>query len=196
MKYKVLLQIGEYALIETDTQYIVACGYDGTQPEGQQWGYGLYFTHWNKSETEKAHMFYGAIETFKEKTEENYIPRSRLEELTMQFKDGLIEDDAADAIEYFDNVCKMTEEEKEWFGIEGGMKIIVLDRRTSDNQSANNLGDFVYCCNCQQTMLIDIGSLKCSECEEETLMWADENNQEVDESFFSKNDNYILVDVE
>lgn len=121
MDSKILLRIGRYALIETEIQYIVACGYDETQPKGQQWGYGLYFTHWNKSEAEKAHMLYSAIETFREKTEENYIPRSRLEELAMQLKDGLIKDDKETSIEYFDNVCEMTEEEKEWFGIDKDM---------------------------------------------------------------------------
>lgn len=46
------------------------------------------------------------------------IPRCRLEELATLFKDGLISDDRESALEYFDEVCEMTEEEKEWFGIE------------------------------------------------------------------------------
>lgn len=196
MEYKMLLRIGRYALIETKIQYIVACRYDETQPKGQHWGYGLYFTHWNKNEAEKAHMLYSAIETFREKTEENYIPRSRLEELAIKFKDGLIEDNEETAMEYFNNICEMTEEEKEWFGIDKDMEITVLDRRTSNNQSTDNLGDFVYCCNCGRTMLVDLGTQKCPKCGEETLMWADENNKEVDEDFFSENGDYILADIE
>lgn len=46
------------------------------------------------------------------------ISRSRLEELATLFKDGLISDDRESALEYFDEVCEMTDEEKEWFGIE------------------------------------------------------------------------------
>lgn len=48
----------------------------------------------------------------------NYIPRTRPEELATLFKDGLIEDDKESAMEYFNEVCEMTDEEKEWFGIE------------------------------------------------------------------------------
>lgn len=196
MEHKVLLQIGKYALIETDTQYIVACGYDRTQPEGGKWNYGLYFTHWCESELKKAHALYEAIEAFRKRTEENYISRYRLEEIATQLKEGLVEDDEIEAMEYFDNVCEMTEGEKEWFGIRGDDQIVVLDRRTSNNQSADNFGDFIFCHNCGRRMLVDIGTQKCPECEENVIDWADENNQEVDESFFSKNDNYILVDVE
>lgn len=48
----------------------------------------------------------------------NYIPRIRLEELATLFKDGLIEDDKESAMEYFNEVCEMSEEEKSFFGIE------------------------------------------------------------------------------
>lgn len=123
MEYRVLLQYGICALVETETQYIVACEYDETQPKGQQWGYGIYFPHWNESSSKKAHALYNAIEKFREKTEENYIPRCRLEELATQLKDGLIEDDEESAKEYFDCECKMTYEEKEWFGIEKGERL-------------------------------------------------------------------------
>lgn len=46
------------------------------------------------------------------------ISRNRLEELATLFKDGLIFDDRESAMEYFNEVCEMTDEEKEWFGIE------------------------------------------------------------------------------
>ena len=48
----------------------------------------------------------------------NYIPRTRLEELATLFKDGHIEDDKAQALIYFDEVCEMTDSEKEFFWIE------------------------------------------------------------------------------
>lgn len=47
------------------------------------------------------------------------IPRARLEELATLLKDGLLEDDKESAQEYFDEVCEMTDTEKEWFGIGG-----------------------------------------------------------------------------
>lgn len=62
-------------------------------------------------------MFY-AVDSFRYCTEPNYITRSRLEELATLFKDKLIEDDEESAMEYFNEECEMTDEEKEWFGIE------------------------------------------------------------------------------
>lgn len=53
-----------------------------------------------------------------EKVNESYISRIRLEELATLFKDGLISDYRESAMEYFDEVCEMTNEEKEFFGIE------------------------------------------------------------------------------
>lgn len=74
-------------------------------------------------------------------------------------------------------------------------KTIVLDRRTSKNSSLE-YGDFVACCNCGKTMLVDIMIDKCPECDKEALTWADEKNQEVSDDFFYDNEEYMLVDTE
>ena len=111
MKYNIILRNGRYALLEMETQYIVACGFDETQSEGSQWTQGYYYTHWNTSEIVKQRMLSAALEYYRALTETDYIPRCRLEELATQFKDGLIEDDEESAMEYFDEVCEMTESE-------------------------------------------------------------------------------------
>ena len=118
MKYNIILRNGRYALLEMETQYVVACGFDETQSEGSQWTQGYYYTHWNTSEIVKQRMLSAALEYYRTITETDYIPRCRLEELATQFKDGLIEDDEEQALIYFDEVCEMTESEKEFFGIE------------------------------------------------------------------------------
>lgn len=59
-----------------------------------------------------------AVDCFRRKSEYDYIPRARLEELATLFKDGLIEDDEIEALHYFDDVCEMTPEEEHFFGIE------------------------------------------------------------------------------
>lgn len=118
MKYNIILRNGRYALIERENEYVVACGFDETQEEGSQWTQGYYYTHWNKSGVVKQRMLSAALEYFRTLTETDYIPRCRLEELATQFKDGLIEDDEESAMEYFDEVCEMSDEEKEFFGIE------------------------------------------------------------------------------
>lgn len=119
MKWKEILRNGSYALLqsETDTQYVVASGYDPTQSEGQQWNHGTYFTYQNDSQ--KANSLFNALELFRYRTEENYISRSRFEELTTQFKDELEEYlDEDEYEEFFDFECGMDEYEKKFFEIE------------------------------------------------------------------------------
>ena len=118
MKYNIILRNGRYALLEMETQYVVACGFDETQPENQQWENGLYYSHWNESATEKQRMLSVALEVFRIRTEKDYIHRNRLEELATKFKDGLLETDKDFAMEYFDSECEMEDYEKEFFGIE------------------------------------------------------------------------------
>ena len=122
MKWKEILRKDRYALLQsgTNTQYVVASGYDPTQPEDQQWNHGTYFTYQN--DLQKVSSLANALELFRYRTEENYISRSRLEELATNFKDELIEEylEEEDYEEFFDYECGMTEYEKKFFEIESG----------------------------------------------------------------------------
>ena len=71
------------------------------------------------------------------------------------------------------------------------IKTVVLDRRTEKNTSLE-YGDFVTCCNCGKTMIVNIGTEKCPECNKESLMWETFDNQEVSDDFFYNNKDYIL----
>ncbi len=119
MKWIEILRKDKYALLqsESDTQYCVANGYDPTQPEGQQWSHGTYFTYQNDSE--KANSLANALEVFRYRTEEKYISRYRLEELVTLFKDGLLGAylDEDEYEEFFNEECEMTDYEKKFFGI-------------------------------------------------------------------------------
>lgn len=106
----------KFALIETDNNYIVACGYFVSERWGRQWEHGVYYTFFN--DKEKLVALNKATEKLFEKVNENYITRARLEELATLFKDGMTEDDRESAMEYFDFICEMTDKEKEFFGIE------------------------------------------------------------------------------
>ena len=119
MKWIEILRNGNYALLqsESDTQYCVACGYDPTQPEDQQWNYGTYFCYF-QNKSKKILYLQSAYDCFMEKVNADFIPRCRLEELATLFKDGLISDDRESAMEYFDECCEMSKEEKSFFGIE------------------------------------------------------------------------------
>lgn len=72
------------------------------------------------------------------------------------------------------------------------VKTIVLDRRTSENPSVDS-ADFVSCCNCGRTMLVNIGTDICPECGKETLTWEDSDNEEISDDFFYNNEDYELI---
>lgn len=78
MKWIEILRKDKYALLqsESDTQYCVACGYDPTQPEDQQWANGTYFEYWNDAKR-KADCLQNALDNFRGKTEESYVTKGQ-----------------------------------------------------------------------------------------------------------------------
>ena len=96
---------------------------DGLNDKNKSWAYTCcYYSFEYKgeefSDISKAEALAMALDSFRGKTEENYISRNRLVELATSFKDGLLEDDKYSALEYFDGFCMMEEHEKEFFGID------------------------------------------------------------------------------
>lgn len=116
MKYKVILENKNYALIlrnESLNEIAVVANLDKTNGI---WGHTVDYMDYE--EKNKAYALSIMLDLFRYKTEKEYISRYRLEELATLFKDGLISDDRDSALEYFDEVCEMTEEEKSFFDIE------------------------------------------------------------------------------
>lgn len=111
----IILRNGRYALLDKGHEYVVACGFN---EEIMEWAQGYYYTHWNESENKKMFCLQAAIDYFRRKIDEDYIPRNRLEELATKFKDGLIECDEDFAMEFFEDECDLSESEMEWFGLE------------------------------------------------------------------------------
>ena len=114
----IILRKGRYALIDRGHEYVVAMGFDETQPENQQWEQGMYYTHWNESEIKKMCCLQAALDHFRLLVDMDYISRCRLEELATKFKDGLIECDEDFASEYFAEECELNESEMEFFELE------------------------------------------------------------------------------
>lgn len=117
MKWMELLRKEKVFLLqsESNTQFCVCSNFDVTAPENQQYDNGKYFCYWEKEDL-KPVMLSRAVDYFRSRTEENYIPYSRLEELATVFKDGLIEDDKESAMEYFGN-CGLEDYERDFLGI-------------------------------------------------------------------------------
>lgn len=118
MKWVEILRKDKLALLqsENNSQYAVASGYNPDGKEDEQWSHASYFMYYG-NEQAKALYLQAALDMFRAKSEENYIPRYRLEELVTKFKDGLLEDDKEEAMIFFDEECELTDSEKEWFGI-------------------------------------------------------------------------------
>lgn len=118
MKYEVIIEKGDYALILRGSKMDEYAVVNGLDKKRRDWAWTCcYYNFSEYTRINKIEALFLALDYFREKTEPNYIPRCRLEELATQFKDGLLEDDKESALEYFDSVCEMTDEEKEWFEI-------------------------------------------------------------------------------
>ena len=121
MKYEVILEKGDYALILRGSRMEEYAVVNGLNKERGDWAWTCCYYNFSEfAPIDKAEALFLALDYFRMRTENNYIPRCRLEELATLFKDGLIEDDNDSAMEYFDDTCEMTEEEMEFFGIEIG----------------------------------------------------------------------------
>lgn len=121
MKYKEILRKNNVALLENEanTEYVVAVGYDPDAPEDQQWGYGNYFPYWMNTD-KKAAALASALEYFRYRTEIDYTSRSRMEEIATAALHELKETDEDSFTDFCDGDLKLTEEEKEWFGLSDG----------------------------------------------------------------------------
>jgi len=118
MRYEMILEKNNYALIMRKNELDEYAVVYGLNKERGDWAHTVgYYNFSEYSSMDKTRALTCALEIFRERTEENYIVRARLEELATLFKDGLIEDGEDEAMEYFNDTCEMSASEKEWFGI-------------------------------------------------------------------------------
>ena len=119
MRYEVIMEKNDYALILRGSrmeEYAVVYQLDKVKGS---WAWTCCYVNFGSfAPCNQAQALASCVDYFRSKTEEGYIPRCRLEELATLFKDGLISDDRESAMEYFDECCEMSEEEKSFFGIE------------------------------------------------------------------------------
>lgn len=119
MRYEVIMEKNDYALILRGTrmeEYAVVYQLDKVKGS---WAWTCCYVNFGSfAPCNQVQALASCVDYFRSKTEEGYIPRCRLEELATLFKDGLISDDRESAMEYFDECCEMSEEEKSFFGIE------------------------------------------------------------------------------
>ncbi len=119
MKYEVLFEKGKYALIlrgESMSEYAVVADLDNTNREwNHTLGYCGFGSKWGHSQVD---ALCTCLEVFRYYTEPDYISRNRIIELATRFKDTLVTADPEAAVECFDEDCDLSEEEKDFFGID------------------------------------------------------------------------------
>ena len=118
--YEIIAQKKEYALIKmesTEEYKIVSdiCA-DGS------WAYTVCSWMYGKYVREEYLVLQDALDAFRARTENSYIPRSRLEELATKFIDGMFscDLDEEEYDEFFDDECDMTDDELDFFGMKRG----------------------------------------------------------------------------
>ena len=122
VRYDLIMESGEYALILRGNKMKEYAVVNGLNKETGEWGwtccYYCFYCEGVQAPCTQAEALALCVDYLRMRTETDYIPRCRLEELATLFKDGLISDDRESAMEYFDEVCEMSEEEKSFFEIE------------------------------------------------------------------------------
>lgn len=120
MKYQLLMEKGEYALILRGSrmeEYAVVSGLNKVKGE---WAWTCcYYSFGSFTQLTQAEALAKAVDYFRMRTEEKYISRVRLEKLATKFKDGLFGADLENEEyeEFFNEECEMEDYEKEFFGI-------------------------------------------------------------------------------
>ena len=102
---------------ESNTQVVVAYGYDPDAPEDQKWHHGHYFPYWMDAE-KKAEALADAMDLYMSRTDSRYISRLRLEEIATTALHELKETDEDSFTDFCENDLDLTGEEREWFGLD------------------------------------------------------------------------------
>lgn len=119
MKYEVLFEKGRYALILRGTSMSEYAVVEGLNKAKEVWSSTIaYYGFGNFWPNTQIEALAACLEVFRYYTEPDYISRDRLIELATRFKDNLVDADPEAAIECFDEDCDLSEEEKEFFGID------------------------------------------------------------------------------
>ena len=119
MKYTLIDEKGQYALIlrgESMTQYAVVSGLD---KKSGSWDWTCYYCDFGKfSELTKAEALFKVLDYYLMRTNEKYISWARMSEIATVRKDGLVEDGEEEAYRYMADVAELSDTEAEYFGLD------------------------------------------------------------------------------
>lgn len=124
MKYEVIMEKNGYALVKRGIDLEEYAVVSRLNRETKSWAHTcVYYNFSPFSNLTQAEALALSTDYFCYKTQNNYIPRYRLEELATKFKDRIAEDALEFALtdddykEFFTGECEMTDSELYFFGI-------------------------------------------------------------------------------
>ena len=117
LSYEVLLRKGNCVLVENKIaeEYIVGVGYNPEAPVGQQWRQGHYFSYLF---SDRGTALIKAVDFLLSRASEYYVSKARLEEIATAALHELKEVDEDTFFDFCENDLDLTEEEREWFGLD------------------------------------------------------------------------------
>ena len=119
LSYEVLLRKGNCVLVENKIaeEYNVGVGYNPEAPVGQQWRQGHYFSYLF---SDRGTALMKAVDFLLSRASEYYVSKARLEEIATSALHELKETDEDSFTDFCENDLDLTDEEKEWFGLNDG----------------------------------------------------------------------------
>ena len=141
MKYTLIEEKGQYALIlrgESMTQYAVVSGLD---KEAGSWDWTCYYYDFGKfSELTRAEALFKALDYYLMRTNEKYISWARMSEIATILKDGLIEDGEEEAYRYMADVAELSDTEAEYFGLDMEQYREATGEDTDNHEAPSGIG--------------------------------------------------------
>ncbi len=141
MKYNLIEEKGQYALIQRGehmTQYAVVSGLD---KETGSWAWTCCYYDFGKfSELTEAEALFKALDYYLMQTNEKHISWARISEIATVLKDGLIEDDEEEAYRYMADVAELSDAEAEYFGLDMEQYRAAADEDADDHAAPSSTG--------------------------------------------------------
>lgn len=142
MKYTLIEEKGSYALIlrgEHMTQYAVVSGLDS---ETGSWDWTCYYDFGKHFGLTMAEALFKALDYYLARTNDKHISWARMSEIATLLKDGLVEDDAAEAYQYMTDVVELSDIEAEYLGLDMEQYKNALDKATDHTARSSTDGDY------------------------------------------------------
>lgn len=119
MDYRLIVEKGEYALIQRGSRMQEYAVVNGLDKDRGEWNYTYSYYGFGKCwGLPEERALFKSLDDFRSRTDGDYISHERLLEIATLLKDGLLEDDTDEAYEYMRGTVELSENEAEVLGLE------------------------------------------------------------------------------